>query len=243
MIWRFSYLGKRLPVIGALIRIFIPWLPALGVFSGAAGGETESFIDGAPHTKAAVVKIGEFTPRNCPLISDKAVIVAKIVAANSGAPDTEHPGVDLWISDHEATNVIRIHFGDRGDGTNSCLPYDDCENMEELPISCPVRTAAVKNLLHYLSERNYRVGRFVSWGIPFSPWGARGSNCGDAFVATIERLGIASEALPAMREWARLNQKGKWAFDRGRRRPADPFFAGINSKGGDRYLCFRGPLD
>jgi hypothetical protein len=54
---------------------------------------------------------------------------------------------------------------------------------------------------------------------------ARGSNCGDAFVQVVERLGLAPQALPAMSRWITENRKGKWAFERGRRRPTDEFFS------------------
>lgn len=214
-----------------LLQISLPVMLASSVTAQIASG----------HTNAAAIQIGEYTPSNCPPISDRAVIVAKIVAADSGAPDTEHPGVDLWIRDGAVTNVLRIHFGDRGDHTNSCLPYDDCKNMEELPISCPVKIWPVKSLIAYLKQRDYRVGKFISWGIPVLPWGAHGSNCGDAFVATVSRLGIADDVLPPMRQWAKKYHKGQWAFDRGRRRPEDDFFAGINCDGEDLHLAFRGP--
>jgi hypothetical protein len=166
----------------------------------------------------------EFTPRDCPPISDEAVIVARVSRSNSGAPRTQHPGVDLQVSDGDAAFVIRVHFGDLGDGRNSILPFNECKNMEPLPVVYPVETQRVKALLNYLGRRNYCVGKFTSWGIPWWPSPARGSICGDAFRQTVQRLGIAPAVLHDMRHWIRASGAGKWAFDRGQRQPVDEFF-------------------
>ena len=168
---------------------------------------------------------GEFTPRDCPAISDQAAIVATIMTCDSGAPWTQHPGVDLWVRDGAAPYLLRLHFGDLGDGLNACLPFDECPNMNALPgATYPVATKVVKGLLAYLKARHYCVGAFSSWGMPVLLPPARGSNCGDAFLQVVERLGLAPAALPEMSRWIAANRKGKWAFERGRRRPVDEFF-------------------
>lgn len=177
---------------------------------------------------------GEFTPRDCPPISDQAVIIAKIATANSGAPATQHPGLDLYVRDGTVAYMIRVHFGNRGDGTNGCLSFNECKDMTDLPYSYPVKTSLVKKLFAYLRQRKYCLGKFVSWGVPIFPWGAKGSNCGDAFVVAAMRLGIAAEAIPDMRQWIKDNDKGKWAFDRGRRRPTDEFFVNWHPDGSRR---------
>lgn len=168
---------------------------------------------------------GEFTPRDCPPFSDEASIVATIMTCDSGAPWTQHPCVDLSVRDGAASYVLRMHFGDLGDGLNSCLPFDECKNMKPMPgATYSVGTRVVKGLLVYLKDRQYTVGKFSSWGVPVLLPPARGSNCGDAFLEVVKRLGLASEALPAMSRWITSNRKGKWAFERGRRRPTDEFF-------------------
>ena len=120
--------------------------------------------------------------------------------------------------------VLRVHFGDRGDGQNSCLSFDECKDTEELPGRYQVDTLLVNRLLQYLRGRDYAVGKFTSWGLPILPWRSTGSNCGDAFVETLGRLGVAAEALPDLRIWIHRNNKGKWAYERGRRHPTDDFF-------------------
>ncbi len=171
-----------------------------------------------------MANLGNFTPRDCPAIADDSVITARVTAAPSGAPATQHPGVDLWVRGSGGFYVVRVQFGDRGDGSNSCLAFDECHDTRELANGYPVATPLAQDLLAYLRQRDYAVGKFTSWGIPLLPWGAHGSNCGDALVEVLGRLGIAGEALPEMRQWIRTENKGKWAFDRGRRRPTDEFF-------------------
>jgi len=168
---------------------------------------------------------GEFTPRDCPPISDSATILATMMTCDSGAPWTQHPCVDLSVRDGAAAYVLRLHFGDLGDGLNSCLPFDECKNMKPMPwATYPVETRVVKGLIAYLKDRQYCVGKFSSWGVPVLLPPARGSNCGDAFVEVVRRLGLASVVLPAMSRWITANRKGKWAFERGYRRPTDEFF-------------------
>ena len=196
------------------------WLLVLLALSGAGISRTDVTN---PGTEAADY-LGNFTPRDCPAIAGDAVVTAHITAAPSGAPDTQHPGVDLWVHGSGGFYVVRVQFGDRGDGRNSCLAFDECLDTCELNNGYPVATPLAQDLLAYLRRRNYAVGKFVSWGIPLLPWGAHGSNCGDACVEVLDRLGIAGEALPEMRQWIQTENKGKWAFDRGRRRPTDEFF-------------------
>ena len=170
-----------------------------------------------------LVRTREFTVRDCPPLSDDAIVVARVSTSNSGAPRTQHPGLDLYVQDGPVPYLIRVHFGDLGDGRNVCLPFNECKNMKELPGAYSVDTARVKELLGYLKARNYCIGKFTSWGVPLLPWTATGSNCGDAFLGVIVRLGIADELLPEMQQWIKL-KGGKWAFERGRRRPIDDFF-------------------
>jgi hypothetical protein len=157
------------------------------------------------------------------------VIVARVVSAPSGAPYTQHPGVDLYVRDEAAACVIRVHFGDLGDGRNSCLPFEECKRTKALPGAYPVKTTAVKRLFAYLKARNYSVGKFTSWGMPWLPSPPRGSNCGDAFLQVVQRLGVADEVLPGMHRWIKDTGAGKWAFERGRRHPVDEFYRGANS--------------
>ncbi len=169
---------------------------------------------------------GKFTPRDCPPISDAATIVATVMTCDSGAPWTQHPCLDLSVRDGADQYVLRMHFGDLGDGINACLPFEECENVKPLPgATYPVAPQVVKGLLAYLKHRQYCLGKFSSWGVPVLLPPARGSNCGDAFVQVVERLGLAPQALPAMSRWIAENRKGKWAFERGRRRPTDEFFS------------------
>src|SRR5271154_1566479 len=44
-----------------------------------------------------VKKPNEFTPRDSPAVSDHAVIMARVFSAPSGAPNTQHPGIDLHV--------------------------------------------------------------------------------------------------------------------------------------------------
>ncbi len=170
------------------------------------------------------VILAQFTPRECPPIRDQALIIARVSAAKSDAPRTQHPGVDLFVYDGVVEFVLRIHFGDRGDGKNSCLPFDECPNMNPLPGAYPVDTKVVKEFLAYLKRRDYTVGKFSSWGIPILPWFATGSNCGDAFLQTVERLGIGPQARQETQKWIQDIHGGKWAYERGKRRPVDEFY-------------------
>ncbi len=196
--------------------------------AGRARSESASGPRAAARTGARPLPptvAGEFTPRDCPPISDEATILATIMTCDSGAPWTQHPCVDLSVRDGTASYVLRMHFGDLGDGINACLPFDECKNMKPMPgATYPVETRVVKGLLAYLKDRQYCVGKFSSWGVPVLLPPARGSNCGDAFLEVVRRLGLASEALPAMSRWITANRKGKWAFEHGRRRPIDEFF-------------------
>jgi hypothetical protein len=167
----------------------------------------------------------DFALQNCPPIADDAVIVARVSASDSGAPRTQHPGLDLYVQNGATPILLRVHFGDVGDGRNSCLSFDECKNMTELPTAYPVETARTKALVAYLKARDYCVGKFTSWGLPLNPWAASGSNCGDAFLQVVKRLGIASKVLPDMHQWIKKNRGGFWAFERGRRHPVDDFFA------------------
>jgi hypothetical protein len=163
------------------------------------------------------------TPRECPDFEDDAIITARVITAPSGAPATQHPGIDLWVQNRKSLYIVRIHFGDRGDGQNSCLSFNECKDTTELPDSYRVNARLAEKLLVYLRHRNFTVGKFISWGPPL-PGMRNGSNCGDAFVQVVRRLGIASEALPDMQLWIDNHTKGKWAFQRGFRHPSDEFF-------------------
>jgi hypothetical protein len=196
------------------------WLLVLLPFTEAGDSRAGVINSGA----AVAEYLGNFTPRDSPTISDDSVVTARVTAAPSGAPATQHPGVDLWVRERDAFFVVRVQFGDRGDGSNSCLSFYECHDTRELASGYRVATPLAQELLAYLRHRDYAVGKFTSWGIPVLPWGAHGSNCGDACVAVLDRLGIAGEALPEMRQWIRAQNKGKWAFDRGHRRPTDEFF-------------------
>jgi len=178
-------------------------------------------------------KENECTPQDCPFISDNAVIEGRMLAADSGAPFTQHPGLDLHVHDGPASYILRIHFGDLGDGTNTCLPFYECPGISPLPETYRVSTARLKNLLAYLKDRNFCVGKFTSWGVPVWPIPAKGSNCGDAFVQALARLGIAPEALLDMQFWIMKNKTAIWAFQRGNRKPVDEFFNGAPTS--DRF--------
>ncbi|HZQ48022.1 MAG TPA: hypothetical protein VFC07_13475, partial [Verrucomicrobiae bacterium] len=102
--------------------------------------------------------------------------------------------------------------------------FNECKDVQELPGVYRVDPRLLRSLLDYLRDRDFNVGKFVSWGVPIFPWGANGSNCGDAFLVTLRRLDIADLVLPDIQRWIQDNKKGKWAFDRGLRRPADEFF-------------------
>jgi len=177
-------------------------------------------------TRVAPGQFSESTPRDCAEIEDDAKIVARIIAAPSGAPATLHPGVDLWVHQRSGTCLIRVHFGDRGDGRNSCLSFDECKETEELPCEYVVETWRVKELIGYLRERNCDVGRFVSWGDPILPWTAKGSNCGDAFVETLVRLDIEKNGLTDAKKWISEQGKEKWSYERGKRNPVDDYYLG-----------------
>ena len=165
-----------------------------------------------------------YSAPDCPAISDDANVLAQVSTADSGAPRTQHPGLDLYVREGPEQYVVRVHFGDLGDGRNSCLPFDECKNMHELPTTYSVSTPRLKRLLAYLKERHYCVGKFSSWGVPVFPWPAEGSNCGDAFVRVLDRLDLTPRVLPEMRQWIKSHRAGVWAFDRGWRRPTDEFF-------------------
>ena len=211
-LFRHRFSLNRGPSWGRLLALVaLSWVVILCAGLTRSGGISNKYL-------------GNFTPRDCPPIFDDAIVTARVTAAPSGAPATLHPGIDLWVRGRGAVYVVRVQFGDRGDGRNSCLAFDECPNTHELTNSYRVPTPRAQKLLAYLRGRDYAVGKFVSWGIPILPWGAHGSNCGDACVEVLHRLGIADEALPQMRQWIQVQNKGKWAFDRGLRRPTDEFF-------------------
>ena len=183
-------------------------------------------VSGCTTTGPHEVLESAFTPRDCPPISDHAAILARIGSSQSGAPWTEHPCVDLLVWDAATAYVVRIHFGDLGDGRNVCLPFDECKNTRPLPETYVVETARVQALFSYLARRNFTVGKFTSWGIPvlFAP--AEGSNCGDAFVEVVHRLGLPSVVFHDMEHWIKQQGAGKWAFQRGNRHLTDEFYHG-----------------
>jgi hypothetical protein len=206
--------------------------PLRGAEFGFSGTPHDSAAAGeasAPQ-KASIEALPHYTPRDCPAIADDAKVTAHIAGAKSGAPNTVHPGVDLVVDQGGAQFVVRVHFGDRGDGKNSVMEFDGMNAkgrpMIELPQSYAVEPQRVRALFDYLKERDYTVGKFTGWGIPISPFPASGSNCGDAFREVAKRLGIDSQVYKDMDAWIKDHHLGKWAFDRGRRNPADDFYHG-----------------